>query len=123
MPSSLERLDPHLKDTGNDLLVAVVEATDDSYIFAKSLECLRRSTLEMERFQYAYGWLTQWTKSRAYIIASVGNHPDTTTFQSVSTQRGVHPFTITEHEVSLIKDDLDFLRTKVDNPTSRFEEL
>ena len=121
--SSAERGDPHLTDAPNNLLVAMVEATDDSYIFSRSLDSLRRNTLEMEKFQYAYGWLTQWAKSRAYVIAPTVDHPDTATFHSVSTQRGVHPFIVTEYEVALIKNDLDFLKTKVDNPTSRFEEL
>ena len=34
-----------------------------------------------------------------------------------------NPLTITEHTISLIKNDLMFLRTKVDNPTARFNQL
>ncbi|KAJ7491047.1 hypothetical protein FB451DRAFT_1023142 [Mycena latifolia] len=61
--TAFKKADPHLPDDHLKLQVAMTEATDDSYLFAKSLTSLRRNTLEMERFQYAYGWLTQWTKT------------------------------------------------------------
>ena len=120
---SMVKGDPHLKDARNSLLVAMVEATDDSYIFSKSLESLQRNALAMERFQYAYGWLTQWAKSKAYVLSAAGDTPDTVKFQSVSTGIGINPLDITEHNVALVKDDLDFLRTKVNDPASRFAEL
>jgi len=110
--------DPHLTDAKHSLLIAMVEAMDDSYIFSKALELLQCNMLTMECFQYAYGWLMQWSKSKAYILAASENHPDTIKFQSVSTGRGVNPLDITKHDVVLIKDDLDFLRTKVNDPVS-----
>lgn len=94
---SMLRNDLHLKDAKHDLLIAMVEVTDDSYIFSKSLESLRCNTLAIEWFQFAYGWLTQWTKSRAYVLSAPGDHPDTIKFQSVSMGRGVNPLDITEH--------------------------
>jgi len=121
--SSMLKDDPHLTDVKHSQLIAMVEATDDSYIFSKSLESLRCNALAMEHFQYAYGWLTQWMKSKAYILAATENHPDAIKFQSVSTGRGVNPLDITEHDVVLVKDDLDFLRTKVNDPVSRFTEI
>ena len=117
------RNDPHLKDARLSLRVAMVEATDDSYIFSKSLASLQRNALAMERFQYAYGWLTQWAKSKAYVLSATCDHPDVVKFQSVSTGRGVNPLAIMEHDIALIRDDLDFLRKKVNDPTSRFMEL
>ena len=120
---SMLRNDLHLKDARLSLRVAMVEATDDSYIFSKSLASLQRNTLAMECFQYAYGWLTQWAKLKAYVLLATCDHPDVVKFQSVSTGRGVNPLAITEHDVVLIRDDLDFLRTKVNDPTSRFMEL
>jgi hypothetical protein len=79
----------------------------------------------MERFQYAYGWLTNWSKSNAYLIAPEAGkqYPDKITFQSVLVGRGVDPLTVTEHTISLIKDNIDFFQTKVDNPSARFNEL
>lgn len=123
--TSNERKDPHSPDARVKIQVAMVEATDDTYIFSKTIESLQRNTLEMERFQYAYGWLTQWSKSNAYILAPEKEtiYPDEITFQSVSVGQGVDPMIITEHKIALIKNDLDFLRTKVDNPTARFDEL
>lgn len=117
--------DPHIHDAHLRLLVAMVEATDDSYIFSKSIESLRENTLIMERFQYAYGWLTQWSKSNAYILSP---DPDTTyldtiTFDSVSSENGTDPLIVTQKTIALIKDDMDFLRMKVDNPSARFTEM
>jgi hypothetical protein len=121
--SSMERDDPHLKDASARLLVGMVEATDDSYIFSKSLKSLISNTLEMERFQYAYGWMTQWSKSRAFVIGGTEIHHNQVSFESVTTGSDSNPMDVTEHQVELIDDDLDFLQTKVDNPTARFEEL
>ena len=123
MTSSMLKDDPHLTDAKHSLLIAMVEATDDSYIFSKSLELLRRNALAMEHFQYAYGLLTQWVKLKAYVLAATEDHPDTIKFQSVSRGRGVNPLDITEHDVVLVKDNLDFLRTKVNDPVSRFTEI
>jgi hypothetical protein len=123
---SSERNEPHFKNAEEKLLVAMVEATDDTYIFSRSVDSLIENTLKMERFQYAYGWQTQWTKSFAYVLTPEADKefPETITFQSVSIGgRDVNPLTITEHSISLIKNDLMFLRTKVDNPTARFNEL
>jgi hypothetical protein len=125
-PTSNERRDPHLMDAQLQLQVAMVEATDDSYIFSRSADSLIRNTLAMERFQYAYGWQTQWAKSNAYIIAPAKEktYPDTITFESVTIGgREVDPLKITKHTIALIKNDLDFLRTKVDNPSARFKDL
>lgn len=121
--SSMERGDPHTKDAEAKLLVGMVEATDDTYIFSRSLSSLITNTLAMERFQYAYGWLTQWSKSRAYVLAGPKDHPRHAEFQSVSTALGTDPLLITEHRVEIVADELEFLRTKVNDPKSRFEEL
>jgi hypothetical protein len=47
--------------TPNDQLqakITMVEATDESYLFAITLTALQNLCLEAERFQYTYGWLT-----------------------------------------------------------------
>lgn len=110
--TSNECRDPHLKDAQLELPVAMVEATDDSYIFSQSIDSLVWNTLTMERFQYAYRWQTQWAKSNTYIIAPEKEKTslNTITFKSVTIGgREVDPLTITEHTIALIKDDLDFL--------------
>lgn len=123
--SSNKRGEPHLRDAEHKLLVAMVEATDDTYIFSKSIESLVQNTLIMERFQYAYGWQTQWAKSYAYVLTSETDeeYPENITFQSVTIGKEVDPLTISEYPITLIKNDLVFLRTKVDNPSARFKEL
>ncbi|KAJ6600482.1 hypothetical protein DFH09DRAFT_901420, partial [Mycena vulgaris] len=121
--ATFKKADPHLPDDHLKLHVAMTEATDGSYLFATSLQSLRRNTLEMERFQFAYGWLTQWTKTVAYTLQVTGTLPNTVSFDSVTNQKGVDPMLITKHDVPLIKDELDFLRAKVDNPGARFDEL
>ena len=125
-PTSNKCRDPHLMDTQLQLQVAMVEATDSSYIFSWSTDSLIWNTLTMERFQYAYRWQIQWVKLNAYIIALVKDktYPDTITFKSVTIgRREVDPLTITKHTIALIKNDLDFLWTKVDNPSARFKDL
>lgn len=121
--SARKRHDPHLKDDGDCLMVAMVEATDDSFLFSKSLLSLRRNMLAMERFQFAYGWMTQWSKSMACLLSATGDQLCTISLPSVTIERGANPLTIAEQEVPLICDELEFLRAKVDNPTARFEEL
>ncbi|KAJ6607833.1 hypothetical protein B0H10DRAFT_1817044 [Mycena sp. CBHHK59/15] len=48
--SAFNKADPHLLNDQLRLHVAMTEATDDSYLFARSLPLLRRNTLEMEYF-------------------------------------------------------------------------
>jgi hypothetical protein len=50
-------------------------------------------------------------------------YPQTITFDSVSIGREVDPLVITKHPIRLIKNDLEFLRTKIDDPATRFQEL
>jgi len=121
--SACKRNDPHLKDDGNCLMVVMVEATDDSFLFSKSLQSLRRNTLVMERFQFAYGWMTQWSKSMACLLSGIGDHLNMISLPLVTVERGANPLTVTEHEVPLTRDELEFLRAKVDNLTARFKEL
>ncbi|KAF8168377.1 hypothetical protein B0H34DRAFT_670556 [Crassisporium funariophilum] len=97
---------------GHYYLCDKLEANKDALIITSS-KSLQRNTPTMERFQYAYGWLTNWTKSNAYILAPM----------PVSTAHRVDPMVATKHSVILIKDDMDFLRAKVNNPTARFNEL
>jgi len=99
----------------------MVEATDDSYIFALTLQALRSFCLEMERFQFAYGWLTQWVKTSAYVLYLSGPTPEMVLMPSITNRDGVHPHTITWHDVPLRVGELEFLRCKVDDPVWRFE--
>ena len=121
--SSMMRGDPHIKGADIELQIGMVEATDDFFIFSKSLSSLIKNMLEMEQFQFAYGWMTQWSKSCAYILGESDDLPNQAVFQSVSTLPNTDPMIVSEHRVDLIDNQLDFLRTKVNDPSSRFEEL
>jgi hypothetical protein len=112
----------HTPDDSLQLPVTMVEATDDSYLFALTLQTLRKFCLEMERFQYAYGWQTQWVKTTAYVLCPSGSTPETVSIPSVTIQDGVHPYTVSNHDVPLRVGELKFLHCKVDDPVSRFEQ-
>ena len=58
--STSDRSDPHLPNDNISLSVRMTEATDDSIIFACSIPALQTFCLVAERFQFAYGWLTNW---------------------------------------------------------------
>ena len=51
---SHQKGDPHLTDANSTLLLSMVEATDDSFIFSGSLDSVVQNTLAMERFQFVY---------------------------------------------------------------------
>ena len=121
--SSHERLDPHLPDDYISLPIRMIEATDDSILFARSLPALQSFCLLEERFQFAYGWLTNWLKTTAYVLSPSETPPETVSLPSITVKPGVSPLTITYHDVPLIKNELEFLRVKIDNPSHRYSEL
>ena len=121
--ASHDRNDPHLPDDNLSLPVRMIEATDDSIIFARSIPALQSFCLLAERFQFAYGWLTNWTKTTAFVLSPDGTQPATLTMPSITIQPGVSPLNITNHDVPLILNELDFLRVKINNPAYRFQEL
>ena len=57
--SSIEWQDPDIKNAESKLLVGMVKAMDNTFIFSKSLSLLVKNTLAIERFQYTYSWLIQ----------------------------------------------------------------
>ena len=124
--ASLKKRQAHYPDHRLRIPVTMVEATDDSIIFATNLPTLQKLTLAMERFQYAYGWLTSWKKTVAYgLCLPEDQRTNTVQMPSITIQTGgqYDPEVVTWHEVPLKLDELQFLRTRVDDPASRFEEL
>ncbi|KAJ7701200.1 hypothetical protein B0H17DRAFT_1128486 [Mycena rosella] len=110
---TVQKANPHLPDNHIQTTVVMAEATDDSYIFARSLPSLRHAALAMECFQFAYGWLTQWAKSMAYALQPTTDQPDEVKFDSITNVKGVNPLTVTVHKVKLIVNELDFLQAKI----------
>src|ERR1700683_3703121 len=113
----------HTPDDHIPARITMVEATDDSYLFATTLTTLQRLCLEAERFQYAYGWLTQWTKTRAYVIYPNEESPLTVTMPSIKVAEGIHPWTISQHVIPLKAGELEFLCVKVDDPSWCYQGL
>ena len=97
--SSHERDDPHLPDDKIFLPIRMTEATDDSILFARTIPALQNFCLLEERFQFAYGWLTNWRKTMAYVLSPNGIQPDTLTFPSITVKPRVSPLTISFHDV------------------------
>ncbi|KZV89037.1 hypothetical protein EXIGLDRAFT_722026 [Exidia glandulosa HHB12029] len=117
-----ELSDPHTPADRLALTVTMVEATDDSYIFATKLDTLDFICLALERFQFVYGWLTQWTKSRGYIIGAVPeNSPTTFRLGSVTTDPGADPMAVPKRDVAVVTDGLYFMNTKINDSSARAE--
>lgn len=74
--SSHQCNDPHLPDDHLSLPIRMVEATDDSILFASSISALQSFCLLEEPFQFAYGWLTNWLKTTAFFLSPSGTQPD-----------------------------------------------
>ena len=99
----------HSPDDLRRLPVTMVEATDNFYIFALTLQALHSLCLEMEHFQFAYGWLMQWMKMSAYVLGPSSSNPDMVSMPSITIQDGIHPHTVTWHNVPLRVSELEFL--------------
>jgi hypothetical protein len=118
------KADPHVSADKLQVAVTMVEATDNSFLFSKSLRTARNFCLHMEHFQFTYGWLTQWSKTFAYILNNKNpNPPDRISFPSVTIEPGIDPWTVKNFEDPVIRTGLDFLNAKVDDPGVCFNEM
>ena len=111
---------PHLPEDAIETRVTMTEATDDPYIFTMKLPTLISFCLAMEHFQFVYGWLMQWLKTRLYVLCLKGQVPNTIEMESITVKEGVHPWTMMKHAVPAITNELEFLHMKVDDPGSHF---
>ncbi|KAG6852626.1 hypothetical protein C0991_010345 [Blastosporella zonata] len=121
--SSGKHGDPHLPNDFLSLRFVMAEATDDSYIAALSIPALRRFTLTMERFQFVYGWLTSWPKTTLHALNARDGLSGTIAMQTITNIPGIDPWTISERQVPVSVNEFNFLRTQVDDPKTRYEEL
>ena len=101
----------------------MVEAMDDSYLFATSLPGLQFFCLQMERFQYSYNWLTQWSKTSVFILQDSSLSAEMIPMPSITRTPGKNPWNITYHPVNVIHGQLEMLRTFVNDSTSRFQAI
>lgn len=105
---------PHVPTDHLHLPITMVEAMDDSTIFATSASFLHTLVLSAECFQAAYGWLTAWSKSLLLLI----NMPDA---PSVASMPSVDPDNmlfdhILMHDVSVVTDHIEFLHVATNDP-------
>ena len=77
----------------------------------------------MERFQYSYNWLTQWSKTSVYILEDSNDSTDMVVMPSITQSQGKNPWDITYHPVNVIRGQLEMLRTFVNDPASRFQAI
>ena len=119
---------PHWHGPMDDesLNVIMIEATDDSYVLALDLGTLQLFTLLLERFQYAYGWITSWSKTLAYILNSPIPSSDLPSHLRLPSIHPDFPNDLSKilfHHVPVVTDHFDFLRTKSNDSRTRYNQL
>ena len=114
------KTDPHTPDDISELLVTMVEAMDDSYLFATTLHGLQYFCLLMERFQFAYNWLTQWSKTDVYVLndPAASDMGNSVNMPSITRTPRKSPWNITYYPVRVIRNQLEMLRTMVNDSSS-----
>ncbi|KAJ3832134.1 hypothetical protein F5878DRAFT_548596, partial [Lentinula raphanica] len=75
----------------------------------------------MERFQYAYGWTTNWSKSLAFIL-NVPSPPSSLQLPSIPSNPSL-PHSISLKSVSVMSSHFEFLRIETNNPDNHFSRL
>ncbi|KAF8332738.1 uncharacterized protein EI90DRAFT_3122472 [Cantharellus anzutake] len=115
-------LDPHLPSDSLNIRLTMVEATNDSLLFAPSLPVLQEICLKMEKFQAAYGWLTAWNKSEVVILNSSQPIPNSVSLPSINPTDPLSD-NIQFHDVPTCTDHINFLKVPINDPTSHFKFL
>ena len=107
--------------TPTDLLhlpITMVEAMDDSIIFATSMPFLHTLVLSAERFQAPYGWLTSWPKS-LLLLHNTPHPPSIAPMPSVDPDDMHSDHTIMQN-VSMVTDHMEFLHVATNDPHQQF---
>lgn len=105
---------PHVPADHLRLPITMVEAMDDSTIFAMSPSFLHTLVLSAERFQAAYGWLTAWSKS-LLLLLNVPDTPPVASMPSVDPNDMLSDHTVMR-DVSIVTDHMEFLRVATNDP-------
>jgi hypothetical protein len=115
---------PHTIADETKLPITVVEATDDSFLIAKTLPALHELTTTAERFQFCYNWLTSWPKSLVMILNAEEHLPgETLEMPSISLDDPFNPAVTVWHDVEVTYDHCVFLGAKINDSKDRFDEL
>ncbi|KAH6902105.1 hypothetical protein BKA70DRAFT_1113294 [Coprinopsis sp. MPI-PUGE-AT-0042] len=109
----------HTPSDDISLMVSMLEAMDDSLIFATSLPVLHFLVFHAEQFQGAYGWVTSWVKSKLYAYQSSNDDvPPETTSLPIPSVDPANPGAQTPvtHNVPVERDHTTFLRVPINRP-------
>ncbi|RDX46496.1 hypothetical protein OH76DRAFT_1558338 [Lentinus brumalis] len=112
---------PHTPDDRLRLHTQMVEAMDDSILLMPSLKAVYTSALHADRFQAAYGWETNWSKSLLY-ATQAGELPATIAMPSVD-PADPDSNAIAHYPVAVTTDFFDFLRVQINDPTAQSEKI
>jgi len=112
---------PHIPPDHLRLPITMVEAMDDSTIFATSPVFLHTLVLSAERFQAAYGWLTAWSKS-LLLLLNTPNPPSSALVPSVDPE-DMFSDRVLMREVSVVSDHMEFLRVATNDPHRQFHRI
>ncbi|CDO70490.1 hypothetical protein BN946_scf184569.g33 [Trametes cinnabarina] len=112
---------PHTPDDTLALTTQMCEAMDDSLIIRTSLTTSQSSALLAERFQAAYGWETNWSKSLLY-VTHPNNLPPHVMMPSVD-PADPDSETVLWHPITVATTFFDFLRVMINDPTTQAEKI
>ena len=112
---------PHIPPDHLRLSITMVEAMDDSCIFATSLDALHSLVLSAERFQAAYGWLTSWPKSLLLLLNHT-NPPAVASLPSIDPDDPASNHVVMQ-QVAVVTDHMEFLRVPTNDPARHFQRV
>ncbi|PFH45728.1 hypothetical protein AMATHDRAFT_51507 [Amanita thiersii Skay4041] len=123
-PLTVSTLHHKLQDfhTPTDLLLlhpTMVEAMDDSLLFACTFLHLNQLCFQQESFQASYGWETNWEKSSLYVLNA---DPPSTSVQidTVDPQHPGDPLYRHQALVPIETSHIHFLKTRIGDPKHTF---
>lgn len=100
-----------------DILIRLIEATDDSLLLARSLSSLREITKLAEQFQMAYGIETNWTDTHKTSAFVLGKQPSALP-EKIDIPLPGRP----DLQVTVTREPV-FLRTTFNNPGLTFNRI
>nr|VWO97891.1 Cytochrome P450 3A13 [Ganoderma boninense] len=112
---------PHTPDDRLTFRAQLVEAMDDSVIIAPSLPASQAAGLHVERFQAAYGWETNWSKSLLAILHA-DPVPSTLPMPSVD-PNDPDSGRVIYHTITVTTSHCEFLRVQINDPETQYQRI
>lgn len=113
----------HYPDDLHTIQCNMVEAMDDSLLFATNLTTLCRATLCVEQFQANYGWMTNWSKSVMYIHNHEHLFPSQILVPTLDASDLSPSTTIPLAYVPVSHGPIEFLQVSINEPKTQFLHL